>query len=64
MHIISVIMAAILLIFEWLNYGKVNELEKMGYKVLVRDYEMSNAKRHTDIDVAPSIKLIDAIKFV
>jgi hypothetical protein len=34
MHIISVIMAAILLIFEWLNYGKVNELEKMAIDVV------------------------------
>ncbi len=34
MHIISVIMAAILLIFEWLNYGKVNELEKMAQDVV------------------------------
>jgi hypothetical protein len=27
-------MAAILLIFEWLNYGKVNELEKMAQDVV------------------------------
>ncbi len=43
---------------------EVDELEKMGYTVLVRDYEMSNAKRHTDLDVGTSIKLIDAIKFI
>lgn len=40
------------------------ELEKMGYSVLVRDYEMSNAKRHTDIDVDPAIQLMDAIKLL
>lgn len=40
------------------------ELEKLGYKVLVRNYMMSNAKRHTDLDVAPAIQLMDAIKFI
>ena len=40
------------------------ELEKLGYKAFTREYQMSNAKRHTDIDVDPSIKLLDAIKFL
>jgi hypothetical protein len=40
------------------------ELQKMGYKVMIRDYKMSNAKRHTDIEVGPQIQLIDAIKFM
>lgn len=41
---------------------EVNELEKLGYSTIVRDYKMSGAKRHTDIDVEPNIKLIEAIK--
>ncbi len=40
------------------------EFEKMGYKTVLRDYKMSNAKRHTEIDVEPDIILIDAIKFL
>jgi SAM-dependent methyltransferase len=40
------------------------ELEKLGYKVIVRDYKMSNAKRHDKLDIDPNIQLIDAIKFV
>lgn len=32
-----------------------------GYKVVVRDYRMSDVKRHTDLDVDPEIKMIDAI---
>ncbi|MEQ1500201.1 MAG: class I SAM-dependent methyltransferase [Parcubacteria group bacterium] len=40
------------------------ELEKLGYKVVVRDYMMSNAKRHSEFDIDPSIQLMDAIKFV
>ncbi len=40
------------------------ELEKLGYSVVVRDYQMSSAKRHTDLDVDPSIQLMDAIKLI
>jgi len=43
---------------------EVEELEKMGYKVVVRDYVLSDVKRHTKIKVNPNIKMIDAIKFV
>ncbi len=43
---------------------EVEEFEKMGYQVLVRDYEMQNVKRHTDIDVGTSIQIIDAIKYL
>ncbi len=43
---------------------EVEELEKLGYSVVVRDYQMNDVKRHTDIDVEPSIKLIDAIKIL
>ncbi|MFH1286447.1 MAG: class I SAM-dependent methyltransferase [Candidatus Magasanikbacteria bacterium] len=38
------------------------ELEQMGYSTVVRDYEMSNVKRHTDIEVESSVQLLDAIK--
>ena len=38
------------------------ELEGMGYKVVVRDYMMSDAKRHTETDVDPRIQLMDGIK--
>ncbi len=38
------------------------EFQKMDYKVVLRDYKMSDVKRHTDIDVEPDITLIDAIK--
>jgi len=38
------------------------EFEKLGYSVILRDYVMSDLKRHTDLDVAPEIVMIDAIK--
>ena len=41
------------------------EFEELGYKVLVRDYMMSDAKRHSTIsDIDPHIQMIDAIKFL
>lgn len=40
------------------------ELEKMGYNVLKRDYTMSNVKRHTELDVPTNVQLLDAIKFI
>ncbi len=41
------------------------EFEKLGYKVLVRDYTMSNKQRHTTItDIDPHVQMIDAIKFL
>lgn len=43
---------------------EVEELEQMGYKVVVRPYTMSNAKRHTELEVAPNVELIDAIKII
>ena len=33
-----------------------------GYQVVLRDYTMSNVKRHTEIDVDPHIVMIDAIR--
>lgn len=42
---------------------EVEELEKLGYQCVVRDYEMSDVKRHTNVDVDTRIQLIDAIKF-
>lgn len=41
-----------------------DELKKMGYKTIVRDYQMSNVKRHTQKTVNTKIELIDAIKFI
>ncbi len=40
------------------------ELESLGYKVIVRDYVMSNVQRHTELDVDPHIQLMDGIKFI
>lgn len=41
------------------------EFEKLGYKVVVRDYMMSDKKRHTTItDIDPHVQMIDAIKFL
>lgn len=40
------------------------ELKEMGYKVFIRDYKMSNIKRHTELEIDPNIQLIDAIKFI
>lgn len=40
------------------------QFEEMGYNVIVRDYEMSDAKRHTDLEICPHIQIIDAIKYV
>lgn len=41
------------------------EFEKLGYKVLTRDYTMSDKKRHTTItDIDPHVQMIDAIKFL
>ena len=44
---------------------EIEDLEKLGYTVLERDYTMSLIKRHTDYDVDqidPHVKLLDAIK--
>jgi len=41
------------------------EFEKLGYIALVRDYTMSNAKRHSTItDIDLRVRMIDAIKFL
>ncbi len=40
------------------------EFEKLGYKTILRDYKMSDVKRHTEIDVHTDVQLIDAIKFI
>jgi len=39
-----------------------SEFSDRGYNVVLRDYKMSDVKRHTDIDVDPNIVFIDAIK--
>ncbi len=52
---------------EWQTHRcgwEVKELEDLGYNVLVRDYKMSNTKRHTDIEVDTDVEVIDAIKFI
>ncbi len=41
------------------------EFEALGYKTVLRDYTMTNVKRHTEIDdIDPNIQMIDAIKFL
>lgn len=53
---------------EWQTHRcgwEVEEFEELGYKTLVRGYEMRDVKRHTEIDdIDPNIELIDAIKYV
>jgi hypothetical protein len=39
-------------------------LMKLGYVCLLRDYKMTDVKRHTDIDVDVNVRLIDAIKLL
>ncbi len=42
-----------------------HEFEKLGYKVLVRNYTMSDKKRHsTIIGIDPHVQMLDAIKFI
>ncbi|HRH26894.1 MAG TPA: class I SAM-dependent methyltransferase [Parcubacteria group bacterium] len=38
------------------------ELEKLGYKLVIRDYTMQSVRRHTDVDVDPNVQVMDAIK--
>lgn len=38
------------------------DLENLGYKVVVRDYKMQGVKRHTEVTVEPDIEIMDAIK--
>ncbi len=38
------------------------EFIRRGYKVIIRQYKMSDAKRHTELEVDLEIELIDAIK--
>lgn len=41
------------------------EFEKLGYKTIVRNYTMTDQKRHTEIDdIELDIELIDAIKIL
>jgi hypothetical protein len=40
------------------------EFTARGYEVRLRDYRMSDSKRHTSIDVDPNIVLIDAIRLM
>ena len=52
---------------EWQTHRcgwEIAELEKMGYKTVLRDYTMADIKRHTELDVAPEIQLIEAIKYL
>lgn len=43
---------------------EITELETMGYVCSVRDYVMQDVKRHTELEVNPSIQMIDAIKWL
>ena len=38
------------------------ELAARGYQCILRDYTMSAVRRHTEVEVAPDIQMIDAIK--
>ncbi|MFH1353986.1 MAG: class I SAM-dependent methyltransferase [bacterium] len=52
---------------EWQTHRcgwETHELEKLGYQCVVRDYEMSDVRRHTDVDVDTKVQLVNAIKFV
>jgi hypothetical protein len=40
---------------------EVEDFTSRGYQVVVRDYTMSDVQRHTDVEVDPHIKMIDAI---
>ncbi len=42
---------------------EVTELKGLGYSVFTRPYEMTDKKRHTDLEVSPHINLIEAIKW-
>ena len=33
-----------------------------GYAIVIRDYRMSDVRRHTELEVDPNIQMIDAIK--
>lgn len=53
---------------EWQTHRSAwepEDLEKRGYKVLVRDYKMRDIKRHTDIDgIKLDVEMMDSIKFI
>ena len=52
---------------EWQTHRSgwdVTDFTEHGYKVLERDYKMSDAKRHTELEVERDVTLIDAIKFL
>jgi SAM-dependent methyltransferase len=40
------------------------EFAERGYAVVQREYRMSDTRRHTEVDVAPDITMLDAIKRV
>jgi hypothetical protein len=41
---------------------EVEELSSLGYSVLVRDYRMSDVRRHSTLEINPDVQLMDAIK--
>jgi SAM-dependent methyltransferase len=41
---------------------EAEELEAMGYEVIIRSYQLANVKRHTSEDSPTHIQMIDAIK--
>ena len=53
---------------EWQTHRcgwEVKELEDIGYSVVLRDYVMSDVKRHTTEEkIDPHVRVIDAIKFL
>ncbi len=40
------------------------EFEERGYNVVLRDYQMTGAKRHTELEVERDVTLIEAIKLL
>jgi len=46
---------------EW----SIEELQSFGYDISTRDYVMTNAKRHTEIDdIDPNVVILDGVKFL
>lgn len=41
-----------------------SELQNLGYTVTVRDYQMSDTKRHSSLEVETNIQLLEAIKWL
>lgn len=52
---------------EWQTHRcgwEVQEFKNLGYETILREYEMQDVKRHTELDIDKNIKLINAIKWL